>query len=261
MVAMLRYRLIKNARLTGYKQFLFQKRYVFMPRGITNAKIKRNQGTPKGFETWNDLDSFHSINFEDSEVLEKKIRKLQKFTKSLRQKLSSSKNHVDMDYEILDDLDKADLDRDADEIYKSIATNNETPSLFHNEKEKSVSLELDNLTDIISQTQAAQATSLLPKKVQEIINNDELIIKNLSNKTKQNWNPIIEQLYLNKDKINKLSNKNFKKLLTLDIRNLSFENINKLDEILSTFVNNELEIFSFSMYNCLPCKISLNYLI
>lgn len=128
MVAMLRYRLIKNARLTGYKQFLFQKRSVFMPRGITNAKIKRNQGTPKGFETWNDLDSFHSINFEDSEVLEKKkLQKLQEVTKSLRQQLSSSKNHVDMDYEILDDLDKTDLNRDADEIYKSLATNNEIP--------------------------------------------------------------------------------------------------------------------------------------
>ena len=76
----------------------------------------------------NDLNSFHSMNFEDSEVLEKKkLQKLQEFTKSLRQQLSSSKNHVDMDYEILDDLDKTDLNRDADEIYKSLATNNEIP--------------------------------------------------------------------------------------------------------------------------------------
>ena len=68
------------------------------------------------------------MNFEDSEVLEKKkLQKLQEFTKSLRQLLSSSKNHVDMDYEILDDLDKTDLNRDADEIYKSLATNNEIP--------------------------------------------------------------------------------------------------------------------------------------
>ena len=57
-----------------------------------------------------------------------------------------------MDYEILDDLDKTDLNRDADEIYKSLATNNEIPWLFYNDEEKSVSLEFANLTDIISQT-------------------------------------------------------------------------------------------------------------
>lgn len=261
MTARSHHMLNNNAILTGHKQVLCQKRYVFIPRGKFDVKIRKNQRIPKSFETWDKLDSINSMNIEDSKVVEKKIQKLQSFTKNLKQKLSDSQNDLTAGYNTLDDLDKTDLDRDADEIYRSLTSDNEKSLLTTNQKQTNNSPALPSLTDIISQTKAVQATSLLPEKIQKIINNDELIIKNLSNKTKQNWNPIIEQLYLNRDKVKKLSNKSFKKLLSLDIQNLSFESINKLDQIFSTFVDNELKKFSFPMYNCLFKNISkLSYL-
>lgn len=261
MVARLSHMLSKNATLTGYKQVLSQKRYVFIPRATSNVKIKKKQKIPKSFETWHKLDSIDSMSIEDSKIVEKKLQKLQNFTKNLKQKLSDSPNHLTIGYETLSDLDKTDLDRDADEIYRSLTSDNETSLLTTKHKQKNNSQQLPNLTDIISQTQVAQATSLLPEKIQKIIDNDELIIKYLSNKTQQNWNPIIEQLYSNKEKVKKLSNKSFKKFLSLNIQNLSFDSINKLDEIFNIFVDNKLEKFSFAMYNCLFKNISkLSYL-
>ncbi|CAL9730976.1 mitochondrial group I intron splicing factor Ccm1p [Monosporozyma unispora] len=252
----------RNARIVEYRRVLSQKRYVFIPRAKSTIKAKRNPGITKDNEVQmkmlQELDPYNVMKIEDSKVLEKKLKKLQTFTKDLKKQLSKSPDSLKGKYDNIDSIDNDDLDADADTIFQSLRSTNEHSNRHGNRNLKldSSKFESRNLTELISQTKAEQAMNLVPETIINMINDNELIIKNLSNKTRQDWNPIIERLYQNKNDFQNLPRKTLKKFLSNHIHGLSFENINKLDELFEIFVGDEAKKFNFIMYSCLFENIS-----
>lgn len=250
----------RNGRIGKYRRVLSQKRYVFIPRATSNIKASRNSGIINNNEVrmkvLQELDPYNVMKIEDSKVLEKKLKKLQSFTKDLKRQLLASPDSLKSKYDNLANIDNDDLDREANTIFQSLRSSDEKSNKQKNANLISSNSGSKNLTELISMAKADQATSLLPEPIKDIINDDELIIKNLSNKTRQDWNPIIEKLYLNKDKFKDLPRKTLKKFVSTHIQGLSFQNINKLDEIFKVFAGNEVKKFNFIMYSCLFENIS-----
>lgn len=245
----------RNGRLVKYRRVLSQKRYVFVPRATSNIKANRNSGLNKNNEVQmkvlEELDPYTVMKIEDSKVLEKKLKKLQSFTKDLKRQLQASPDSLKGKYDNLNSIDNDDLDRDAETIFHSLRSTDKQSSTHKTAKLTSSKRASKNLTELISMTRTDQATSLLPEAIKDIILDDELIIKNLSNKTRQDWNPIIEKLYSNKNEFKDLPRKTLKKLLSTHIHGLSFQNINKLDELFKIFAGDDTKKFNFVMYSCL----------
>lgn len=259
--------LTRNGKLLDSGGRLLQKRTVFIPRTSPKFRIKETRQSEKR----SNLNSYtrYSININlppndilnigDPKGLELKVKRLQNFTKDLKRQLNQSKEHSDG---ILDSIDHGDIEEDADTIFQALNNDNnkKKQNIYNNPKQSNLissgnKTEL-NLTQLISKVKADQVIELVPKEVRNLINDDDLIIQSLSNRSRQDWNPIIKALHLTGKEIRKLPRKDFNKFLLLNVHNLTLENVNKLDELFKIYVYNKLNEFTFPMYDLLFNNIS-----
>ncbi|KAH3901751.1 Ccm1p SCDLUD_001525 [Saccharomycodes ludwigii] len=171
-----------------------------------------------------DSDLKSLIKTENSKELQFKIKQLQEFTKNLKAQLKVSeakKKFETVERENINELK-----------WKVTSQNKTTTSALANSRDTSRSSA--NITSLITSENNIfqENNNLLPAALKEIIGNDTLIFQCLANSRNRNWNPIVEKLSESSEKLSMMSVNDLRFQFIPYIRNLSFENIERLDNML-----------------------------
>ena len=231
----------RGPRLSVLKRgIILQQRTIVLTRLNTKSKqYKKSKIKNVKFE---DLTPDKVLAIDDSKVLEFKLKQLQEFTRSVREQIKNSSTAAIKDEELNRNSDVtahigSDADADASEVvFRSLLPEPpkegeikaiDTPELPNSEPQTGA-----NLSEFILSISEERASRLVPKGIREAIGDDKLIISALSNKSNQNWNIIIERLYDTPLKLGRVSKMDLKSFLLPNIKNLAFENILKLEQML-----------------------------
>ncbi|CCK69410.1 Ccm1p KNAG_0C02990 [Huiozyma naganishii CBS 8797] len=113
-----------------------------------------------------------------------------------------------------------------------------------------------NLTQMISELSSSQADKLLPLELNEIINDNKLVIRSLSDKNNPDWNAIVEKLYSAESRLKDISDRAIHEMLKSNVSGLTLSSIELLDKMLLESVANDITRFNPPMYDCLFKNLS-----
>ncbi|CCF59877.1 hypothetical protein KAFR_0I00960 [Kazachstania africana CBS 2517] len=226
-----------------------QKRMLIAPRALVK-KTKKNRLKVNGVKL-KELDPNSVMPIRDSRLLELKVKQLQEFTRSLREQFKSFDQPLSIqntEPRSVTGKELQELEREAATVFESLtdSSSKSDTMLLQSSRYKNASL-----SDLINSYSDSKINSLLPEVVRQTIGDDTLILKSLMNQTKKDWNPIIDTLWRSTDRLKGISQRTLKKFFSSKIRNLTFENIEHLDEMLLEAVENDESRFRLYMYELL----------
>ncbi|CAR29476.1 hypothetical protein ZYGR_0AD01580 [Zygosaccharomyces rouxii] len=193
-----------------------------------------------------DLD-LRGIDPQDSRALEFKVKQLQEFTRNLKEQFKladSNTKKLEAEEELAKSIPEDD-DKRADELFGKL----EAPAF-----EKP--LPQPNLSTLILSAENQQLKKLIPVEIKERINDDGFLLARLIDKDNQNWNDIISKLYTTEKRLSDISMPIISSGILRKVKNLSYENIEKLDIMLLETKNGDITCFNRLMYETLLLNLS-----
>lgn len=187
--------------------------------------------------------SLDGINASDSKTLQFKLKQLQEFTRNIREQIKVSAFKREQ-------IDREEGDNEGENsaaIFNDLTTTASAPKIPERK---------DNLSSIIIAAQPTKSRKLLPDVIRERINDDDFVLASLVDKSHQDWDGIISRLHASPMRLKKVPITVVKKWLLANADWLSYENIEKLDQMLLERVDGNVARFSYSMYNCLFYNLS-----
>lgn len=218
-------------RLTISSLTHISKRSIVIPRS-KNKKIKPLKSKTRHV-TLENINPDDVMTLQDPKLLEFKVKQLREYTRRLQERLRASNTNKTRDDEITDLFNEPKSD-----VAESLLNSFTSKSLpEHSSKDISASSTSvsQTLSDLIDTVSTHQIEKLIPEDARTIINNDTLIMKSMLKKKNPNWNLIITNLMNDKSKFLTLSEETVNSWLMNGITYLSYENIEKLDDLLQVW--------------------------
>ncbi|SJM85864.1 probable Mitochondrial group I intron splicing factor CCM1 [Zygosaccharomyces bailii] len=216
---------------------VFRRMAILPAKASSRSKRRRIKDVTTGDLTLKDVD------LQDEKALEFKVKQLQEFTRNLKEqiKLADSKaKKLDLEKQL-----KTSADEDsilADELF--IKLNSQSSG-------NSPQIGRPNLSSVILSTQSPLPRKLAPAEIEKRINDVSFLQACLIDKSRQNWNAIISKLYDTKERLQGIKMSVLKGWLMQNVKGLSYENVEKLDEMFLDAVSGDIRKFNVSMYECL----------
>ncbi|CCD26229.1 Ccm1p NDAI_0H00550 [Naumovozyma dairenensis CBS 421] len=207
----------------------------------TIKKTKRNRQRIRNVKIEDfDLDAIR--NMEDPKELEYKLKQLREYTRRLYEDLKTSKKDVKEEF---DYNSQVDVSKDAADIFHRLSQGSDATQINAHPGSE------EDLSSLIRRTTLLEANQLLPPSISERIEDQDLIIRSLHNKSSQQWNPIIERLYQSGLIFEGISQKDMDMKFLRQIKGLTLENIERLDEMLLSNYQQDISKLSMTSYACL----------
>ncbi|KAL3231700.1 Mitochondrial group I intron splicing factor CCM1 [Nakaseomyces bracarensis] len=204
-------------------------RSVYVPRKRMKIDIRK-----KAPEQKKDVLDFDIRGIDDSKVLEMKVKQLHEFTKNLKAEI----RRKDAEVRLQNKEDGSDVDT----VFAGLATKDD----------HTVAQIDDGLTSKLMENTIEQIIdNVLPKSIQERINDKTTILRALvksSVDSEINSNIIIDRVWNSQKRLQEIPIEDINTFLKKNNRHLSFESIEKLDNMLLETVDNDITKFSFNMY-------------
>ncbi|GAV55769.1 hypothetical protein ZYGR_0AY01620 [Zygosaccharomyces rouxii] len=227
-------------------------RWVQIPRrtAVIPAKpspVRRKRRRIKNV-TSNNL-NLSGIDPQDSRALEFKVKQLQEFTRNLKEQFKlaeSNTKKLEAEEELAKSKSQPEDDyKRAEELFDKL----ETPVI---EKPPSQ----PNLSTLILSAENRQLKKLIPNELRERIGDDGFLLACLIDKDNQNWNDIISKLYTTEKRLSNISMPIISSGILRKVKDLSYENIEKLDLMLLETKNGDITGFNRLMYETLLLNLS-----
>lgn len=209
------------------------------------SPIRRKRRRIKNVSS-NDL-SLKGINPQDSRALEFKVKQLQEFTRNLKEQFKLADNStkkLEAEKELTTSKPEDDEKR-ADELFGRL----ESPIVDKK-------LSQPNLSTLILSAENKQLKKLIPNEIRKRIDDDGFLLASLVDKDNQNWNDIISKLYTTEKRLLDIGMSVISSGLLNKVKNLSYENIEKLDLMLLETKNGDTTGFNRLMYETLLLNLS-----
>lgn len=92
---------------------------------------------------------------------------------------------------------------------------------------------------------------LVPKVIRERVADDDILAKNLFDRSHSNWAPVIDRLYVSEKRFMDIDSREFSVWLNGTVKYLPFHSILHLDEMLLEQINGDVVKFNTHMYECI----------
>lgn len=224
--------------------FQIFKRSIVIP--TKPSPIRRRRRRIKDVSS-NDL-NLENINPHDSKALGFKVKQLQEFTRNLKEQLKladSNTKKLEAEKELARSQPQGGEDVLAEELFNRM----ELPKIQNTSAQP-------NLSTLILSSESQRLQKLVPCEIRERINDDGFLLASLINKENQNWNGIISKLYATEKRLLGIRTSTISSGILKEVKNLSYENIEKLDEMLLEAKNGEIGGFNRLMYETLLQNLS-----
>ncbi|EDO16354.1 hypothetical protein Kpol_1051p2 [Vanderwaltozyma polyspora DSM 70294] len=257
---MLRY--TRNYRLHNVASSLILKRTAIIPslQGLRRGNFSQDDTTNlnnkkrrKRKVTSISLDDLNSVNLKkvNTKELEFKVRQLKEFTKNLKAQIKRSESRNEK-RETEDDIDLEEINKDADSVFENLS-NHERRKNHKVQNHLGIPIgnsqnQSTNLSSLILGSSLEQAQKFLPSTLVTRLNDNNLVLKCLTDKTRQNWNPIIKSISKNREGLNGIGKNKLNSTLLSSVKGLYFDNIERLDKMLLEYVDNDITKFTTEMY-------------
>lgn len=220
--------------------FVFRKLYGYtfirtaiIPRGSGNRRKRKIKNV-----SLDDL-SLEGIGEADSKALEFKLKQLQELTRSLREQIKKSDSRNESGSAKV--ADGADNGEDSRAIFNELTSSRTAASLPSQQS---------NLSSIIMATEPETSKKLIPRGLRERINDDRFVMACLIDRSHRDWNGIVNKLHSSELKLKDIPMAELKTWLLPKAKRLSYENIEKLDQMLLERVG-AITKYTIPMYECL----------
>ncbi|QLQ79826.1 hypothetical protein HG537_0C04750 [Torulaspora globosa] len=167
----------------------------------------------------------------DSKALQFKLKQLQELTRNLREQIKKS------DWKNKDDTIRSIDNEDSKTVFNELTSSR-----------KADSLPSGNLSSIIMATEPKR---LMPGGLRERINDDQFVMGCLIDRSHRDWNGIVSRLHSCELKLKDIPMTELKTWLLPRVKRLSYENIEKLDQMLLERVNGDSIKYTTPMYECI----------
>lgn len=181
------------------------------------------------------------MSIQDPKLIEFKIKQLNEYTRQLKEKLRKADGNKIRDDEFINSKEDSE-NNTGNVLLDSFNTDLMIPS------DSSVPQNLSHLIDTVA---TSQIEKLIPSDARDIVGNDELVIKSLSNKKNTHWNSLIDKLTSDTSNFKILSEDTINNWLLKEITYLPFKTIEKLDSALGEWSKEHKVPVSASMYDCI----------
>ena len=244
--------------INQYPSLVICKRKVVIPQGQKLRVDNNNGGSLRRRRriksvSLDDL-TLNSLDRYNSKELEFKVKQLQAFTRNLKDQIRKADKIKEIVNTDNNSIDENQLNADVGALFESLSLSSST-----DDKGQLPCQQENQITDlssfIIASTKT-QANKLLPAMIGERIQDDKLVIKFLVDESNQNWNPIVSKLYESDRQLQDIDFKDLKASILAKIKNLSLENIEKLDEMFLSNINNDITKFNTTMFECMFMNLS-----
>lgn len=217
---------------TNVLYFPFQSSFLLSKR-LINKRFKRTLQTENEKKMIGNPGKNEIISPEDVEF---KLAQLREFTNTLRERIPNIEL-VNSDSHQSNGI--ASISEDSRNI-------NTTESLSSSHEGKS-----NNLSDLIHSSFLKRMNHVVPTVIRERVADDDILAKNLLDKSHSNWAPVIDRLYTSEKR---LRNTDFRELsvwLKGTVKYLPFHSILHLDKMLLEQIEGDVVRFNTHMYECI----------
>ena len=181
------------------------------------------------------------MSIQDPKLIEFKIKQLNEYTRQLKERLRKADANKTRDDEIINVKEDSE-NNTTDTLLDSFNTNLAIPSGTSAPQ---------NLSHLIDTVTTNRIEKLIPSDAREIVGNNDLVIKSLSNKKDTHWNLVIDKLTSDTSKFKSLSSDTINNWLLKEITYLPFKTIGKLDTALTEWSKEHEVPVSSDMYDCI----------
>lgn len=231
------------------------KRRIFIPKLSQKAKVRRRNIAKKKADSIEQLDPEIIMRIKDPFELELKVKQLREFTNKVRNDIlnnqETQKADLVKDYNIESTEDEADLIYQGFKKEQLLSKNSKSDLKFVESAAKN-----SDLSKFILEASGNMANKFVPKDIQDIVKNDELIIRSFNRKGHEDWNALINEISKNENLITQLSESTLKQWLAANVANLTLPNIEALDKLYLAVGNNNAAKFEPYMFHSLFRNLS-----
>lgn len=212
--------------------FPFQLCFLFSKR-LINKRFKYTLQTEDEKNMMGSLSKNKIITPEDVEF---KLAQLREFSNTLKERIHNTKS-VNSDGHQSNSI--APISEDSRNVNVT-----KTSSVPNEEKSK-------NLSDLIHSSFLEKMDHLVPKVIRERVADDDILAKNLFDRSHSNWAPVIDRLYVSEKRFMDIDSREFSVWLNGTVKYLPFHSILHLDEMLLEQINGDVVKFNTHMYECI----------
>ncbi|SCU93650.1 LADA_0G04236g1_1 [Lachancea dasiensis] len=224
------------------------KRFVVIPAAGKNARRRRNVRNTRKDVSLDELELDNKMDLNDPRELEFKLRQLREFTKNLQAQIrvADGVTKKEAAQQEMQDNGLSDEKEAQDTASLILSANTRDMRSTHDEV---------NLSNFILSA-PGQAKKFLPQVLLERINDNELVLKSLINYRHRNWNILISKLHDCPEKLRGVSKRSLNTFLLSKINHISLESVQRLDFMLTDYVDNDDTKLTTAMYECLFLNLS-----
>lgn len=182
--------------------------------------------------------SLEGLSATDSKTVQFKLKQLQEFTRNLREQMKNADSRNKIQQETSNGINS----EDTKAIFDDLMSSQRAPLLL---------MANNDLSRIIAATEARTPKKLIPQALRERINDDNFVITSLIDKSNQNWNAIINKLHGLEHRLKDIPMTELKNWLVRRANRLSFDSIQKLDEMLLERLDGDSARYTTAMYECI----------
>ncbi|QLL32946.1 hypothetical protein HG536_0D04680 [Torulaspora globosa] len=222
---------------------LYGSSYTFIRTAIipTRGTANRRKRKIKNVSLY-DL-SLEGIPESDSKALQFKLKQLQELTRNLREQIKKSDSRTKNGAaNVPNGAGKGVDGEDSKAIFNQLISSRTAPSLPSQN---------GNLSSIIMATEPRTSKKLIPRALRERINDDRFVMACLIDRSHRDWNGIVNKLHSSELKLKDIPMTELKTWLLPRANRLTYENIEKLDQMLLERVDADITKYRIPMYECL----------
>ncbi|QHS73456.1 Ccm1p [Saccharomyces paradoxus] len=109
----------------------------------------------------------------------------------------------------------------------------------------------NNLSDLIHSSFLEKMNHVVPTVIRERVADDDILAKNLLDKSHSNWAPVIDRLYTSEKRLKNIDSRELSVWLKGTVKYLPFHSILHLDKMLLEQIEGDVVKFNTHMYECI----------